>query len=188
MKPAVDPDLVCAAHCNSPASGSLLITIFRNHNVQAAVADTAPHLRTPKPSEGGVAGNVGLAAVAHDPHIGDLVGCINVEQGSVHDGSTQVQSIAGIVVQLAVQSLNLARLIEAHLQKARASNYNACKSDTLLMLEQPVQSGACGGGNGVAIGRGQRLIPGMISIALAAECHLRRREQRVVHCTDNSQT
>lgn len=76
--------------------------------MQAVVAVEAPHLRPPKPSEGSVAGNVGLAAVANDPHMGDLVGCINVEQGSVHDGSTQVQPIAGIVVQLAVQSLNLA--------------------------------------------------------------------------------
>ena len=96
------------------------------------MADTAPHLRAPKPPEGSVAGNIGLAAVAHDPHIGDLVGCINMEQGSVHDGSTQVQPVAGIVVQLAVQSLNLARLVEAHLQNARASKYTSCESAMLL--------------------------------------------------------
>lgn len=72
-----------------------------------------------KASEGGVAGNVGLAAVADNPHMGDLVSCIHVQQGSVHDGCTQVQPVATIVVQLTIQGLNLARLGEAHLQEVR---------------------------------------------------------------------
>ena len=76
------------------------------------------YLRSAKAPEGSVAGNVGFAAIAHNPHMGNLVGCIDVQQCSVHDGSTQVQAVAGIIVQLAVQSLNLARLVEAHLQQA----------------------------------------------------------------------
>ena len=75
------------------------------------------YLRPAKPSEGSVAGNVGFAAVAHNPHVGNLVGCINMKQGPVHDGATQIQSIASIVVQLAVQGLYLARLVETHLQE-----------------------------------------------------------------------
>ena len=74
------------------------------------------YLRPAESSEGSVAGNVGFAAVAHNSHVGDLIGCINVKEGSVHDGSTQIQAIACIVVQLAVQRQYLARLVKAHLQ------------------------------------------------------------------------
>ena len=71
-----------------------------------------------KASEGSVAGNVGLAAVAHNPHIGDLVRCVNVQQRAVHDGGAKVQPIATVVVQLAVQRLYLAIFVESNLQAA----------------------------------------------------------------------
>ena len=77
------------------------------------------HLGSAKASVGGVAGDVGLAAVAHHAHIGNLVGCVSVQQGAIHDGCAQVQGVARVVVQLAVQGLYLAVLVESHLRLHR---------------------------------------------------------------------
>ena len=74
------------------------------------------HLRTTKASEGSVAGNVGLAAISNHPHIGDLVCSIHVQQGTVHDGCAQVQTIPSVVVQLALQCLHLSRLVKSNLR------------------------------------------------------------------------
>lgn len=77
------------------------------------------HLGSAKASVGGVAGNVCFAAIAHHAHIGNLVGCVSVQQGAVHDGCAQVQGVACVVVQLAVQGLYLAVLVESHLRLHR---------------------------------------------------------------------
>jgi len=78
------------------------------------------YLRSPKASVGSVAGNVGLAAEAHHAHVGDLVGVVNVHHGSFHDGCAQVQAVASVVVQLAVQGLHLAVLVEGDLKASQA--------------------------------------------------------------------
>ena len=74
------------------------------------------YLRTTKASVGSVTGDIGLAAKAHHAHVGDLVGVVNVHHGSFHDGCAQVQAVAGIVVQLTVQGLHLAVLVECDLK------------------------------------------------------------------------
>ena len=69
--------------------------------IQKIVVVMSAYLGTAKASVGSVAGNVGAAAEALHTHIGDFVGCINVQQCPIHDGCTQVQAVGLAVTQLA---------------------------------------------------------------------------------------
>mmetsp|Transcript_3838 Transcript_3838/g.10875 ORF Transcript_3838/g.10875 Transcript_3838/m.10875 type:complete len:335 (-) Transcript_3838:1309-2313(-) len=84
------------------------------HAVNDLLDDHHP-LRAAEATEGGVAGLVGLAQVAHHARIGDFVAVIDVQEGAVHDGAAQVQCVASIVVQVGVQRHQLALVREANL-------------------------------------------------------------------------
>lgn len=77
------------------------------------------YLRSTKASVGSVTGDVGLAAEAHHAHVGDLVGVVNMHHSSFHDGCAQVQAVAGVVIQLTVQGLHLAILVECNLKASQ---------------------------------------------------------------------
>ena len=78
------------------------------------------YLRSTEASVGSVTCDVGLAAEAHHAHVGDLVGIVNVHHSSFHDGCAQVQTVAGVVVQLAIQGLHLAVLVKCNLKASQA--------------------------------------------------------------------
>ncbi len=107
-------------------TSSVLLYIRMHHHLAGARQTLrrgllwGAYLRSSKASVGSVTGDVGLAAEAHHAHIGDLVGVVNVHHGSFHDGCAQVQAVAGVVVQLTVQGLHLAVLVECDLKASQA--------------------------------------------------------------------
>lgn len=69
--------------------------------------------------------------------MGDLVAAVAVQQSSVHDWMAQIQGVSSVIVQLEVQSNDLAFLREAHLHQSRLQwtsvLFDAC-INTLLFL------------------------------------------------------
>lgn len=112
----VPPDIEAQHYfLNTTLLPSVLTTLTLYDDERVPCNSMFAYLGTTKASVGSVAGDVGPAAEALHAHIGDLVGCISMQQRPVHDGCTQVQAVAPVVVQLAFQSKHLALLGEPHL-------------------------------------------------------------------------